>query len=176
MRRKHALIVLITALSVVILVNVAYAPWSTLGTGYAITSNYHGIDVPPGTPVTITAGTLDHSVTQVTFRWHFPNGTAAWADIVVPVSANGTQGAWNNGTVVDILYAQDTRIPTVMGDWGVQAFFQDSTGRTKAGVDDVVKTKATSFNTIPELPLIGTAGAVIAMLLGFGLFARRRRK
>lgn len=176
MKSKFALLAASLTLAFLVLVNIAYAPWSTLGTGYAIDSNYHGVDVPPATPVTITAGTLDHSVTQVTFRWHFPNGTAAWTDTVVPVTSNGTQGAWNNGTVVDILYAQDTKTPTVLGDWGVQAFFQDATGRTKSDVDNVVKIRATSFNVIPEVALIGTVGAAIAMLLGFGLFARSRKK
>jgi hypothetical protein len=176
MKFKFSLLAALLASAFLVLVSIVQAPWSTLGTGYAITSNYHGIDIPPGTPVTITAGTLDHSITQVTFRWHFPNGTAAWTDTVVPVYSNGTQGTWNNGTVKDILYAQDTQIPTVMGDWGVQAFFQDATGRTKSDVDDVVAIKATSFNVIPEIALIGTAGAAIAMLLGFGLFAKSRKK
>ena len=176
MKSKFTLLAASLALAFLVLVNIAYAPWSTLGTGYAITSNYHGIDVPPATPITITAGTLDHSVTQVTFRWHFPNGTAAWTDTVELVSANGSTGFWNNGTEVEILYAQDTKAPTVMGDWGVQAFFQDATGRTKSGVENVLKIRATSFNVIPEIALIDTVGAAIAMLLGFGLFAKSRKK
>lgn len=172
---KHKIILtLIFLSSFLIFINLVYAPWSTLGTGYAITSNYHGIDVFPGTPITVTAGTLDQSVTQVTFRWHMPNDTARW-EVTVPVSPNGTTGQWNNGSTVPILYAQDTQVPDVIGDWGVQAFFQDSTGREKSGVDDVVKIRATSFNTIPEIPIIGTAGSIIAMLLGFKFFVTKKK-
>ncbi|MCK4933932.1 hypothetical protein KAS06_04605, partial [Candidatus Bathyarchaeota archaeon] len=96
MKHKITLIIIFLT-SFLVFVNVVYAPWSTLGTGYAITSDYHGIDVFPGIPITITAGTLDPSVTQVTFRWHMPNDTARW-EVTVPVSPNGTTGQWNNGT------------------------------------------------------------------------------
>jgi hypothetical protein len=166
---------LLSLIGLLILVNVAYAPWSTLGTGYAITSNYHGVQVPSGVPVTVTAGTLDPAVTQVTFRWHMPNGTTRW-DVTVPVYTNGTTGQWNNGTTALIRYAQDTQTPDVAGNWGVQAFFRDSTGTDRADLTNVIAIKATSFNTIPEIPIIGTAGAAVAMLLGLGFFMTKRRK
>jgi hypothetical protein len=161
--------------SLLILVSIAYAAWSTLGMGYAITSNYHGVQVPSGVPVTVTAGTLDPAVTQITFRWHMPNGTTRW-DVTVPVYTNGTTGQWNNGTTALIRYAQNTQTPDVTGDWGVQAFFRDSTGTDKADLTNVIAIKATSFNTIPEIPIIGTAGAAVAMLLGLGFFMTKRRK
>ena len=166
---------LLSSLAVAFLVSAVYAPWSTLGTGYAITSDYHGIDVMPGTTITVTAGTLDASVVEVTFRWHMPNDTARWEETVA-VSTNGTTGQWNNGTTALIRYAQSTRIPDVLGDWGVQAFFQDSTGREKSGLEDVIKIRATSFNVVPEIPLIGTIGATAAMFLGLGLYMTRRKK
>lgn len=174
MKQKITIIILLLA-SIPLLVNIVYAPWSTLGTGYAITSNYHGVDVLPGTPVTVTAGTLDPNVVQITFRWHMPNGSDRW-ETVVPVAPNGTTGEWNNGTVAPILYAQDTKVPDVLGDWGVQAFFQDSTGREKAGLDDVLSIKATSFNSVPVIPLIGTAGSITAMLAGLGFFTLRKKR
>lgn len=165
---------LVSLISLLILVNTAYAPWSTLGTGYAITSNYHGVIVPAGAAVTVTAGTLDSAVTLITFRWHMPNGTARW-DVTVPVYTNGTTGQFNNGTTALIRYANDTQTPDVAGDWGVQAFFRDSTGSDRADLTNVIAIKATSFNTVPELPIIGTAGAAVAMLLGLGFFIRRRK-
>lgn len=165
---------IILAASFLVFVNIVYAPWSTLGTGYAITSDHHGIDVFPGTPITVTAGTLDPTIVQVTFKWHMPNGTDRWA-VTVPVSSNGTTGEWNDGTVALILVAQSTQVPDVIGDWGVQAFFQDSTGREKAGLDDVVKIKATSFNVVPEIPLIGTAGSILAMLLGLRFYIIKKK-
>ena len=67
--------------------------------------------------------------------------------VVLAKSPNGTTGQWNNGTTAAILYAQDTKVPDVIGDWGVQAFFQDSTGRTKSGLEDVIKI-STKIKTI----------------------------
>lgn len=175
MKAKIVTGTLLSFICLLILVNIAYAPWSTLGTGYAITSNYHGINILPGTPVTVTAGTLDSYVTHITFRWHMPNDTARW-EITVPVAPNGTTGQWNNGSTALIRYAQSTQTPDVIGDWGVQAFFQDSTGRDRADLTNVIKIKATSFNVVPEIPIVGTAGAAVAMLLGLGFFMTRRRK
>lgn len=151
-----------------------YAPWTTLGTGYAIKTNYHGIDVPPYTPVTATAGTLDSGVVNVTFRWHMPNDTVRW-EISVPVWKNGTKGQWNNGTETFIWYANDTQTPDVIGDWGVQAFFTGPDGKDRANLTDVIKIKAESFNTVPEMPF-GTIAAVVAMLIAFGLFIVKKKR
>jgi len=175
-KKKVPLTFLLVSIGLVAMVTVVHAPWSTLGTGYAITSNFHGIDVPPGTPVTVTAGTLDPNVVQVTFRWHRPpdgNGPVAWED-VVPVWQNGTKGQWNNGTWANISYAQDTRTPDELGDWGVQAFFQDSEGRDRADVPRVVKIKATSFNAVPEVPF-GTIAVFLAMIGALGIFAIKKK-
>ena len=63
-----------------IMSSAVYAPLATLGTGYAVTSNYEGVDVPAGAEVIITALTIDPSVDRVTFRWHEPpdgNGPVA---------------------------------------------------------------------------------------------------
>lgn len=174
--KKFRLMFVLTIIALITTVTVVHAPWSTLGTGYAITSNYHGIDVPLGTPVTVTAGTLDSNIVQVTFRWHRPpngNGPVAWED-VVPVWQNGTMGQWNNGSWSLISYAQNTHNIDEMGDWGVQAFFQDSHGKEKSGLENVVKIKATSFNAIPEVPL-GTIAVVLAMIGALGIFAIKKK-
>ena len=178
MKSKTRPISALTSVLLLILVSIGlvYAPWSTLGTGYAITSNYHGVNVPLFLDVTVTAGTLDSSVVQVTFRWHKPpdgNGPVEWED-VVPVFTNGTMGQWNNGTWAEIRYAKSTHAPNAAGDWGVQAFFQDSSGTEKSGVPNVVKIKATSFNSIPEIPL-GTIGAAAAMIFAFAFFMTKKR-
>jgi hypothetical protein len=160
-----------------ILSGIVYAPWTTLGTGYAITSNYHGVDVPLGTPVTVTAGTLDPSVTHVKFIWREPataGGAIRWEDIV-PIFTNTTMGQWNNGTTANIRYAESTRIPDVLGDWGVQALFQDS-AETDVLSSDVIKFRATSFNNIiPEIP-VGTIGAAAAMIAALALFVIKKKR
>jgi len=79
---------------VMLFISAVYAPWSTLGTGYAITSNYHGEDVIPSTPVTVTAGTLDQNIVQVTFRWHIGEPCYHWIDAwaVYPGDQNPANG------------------------------------------------------------------------------------
>lgn len=173
MKKKLMLVLMLTSISLFVSVAIVYAPWSTLGTGYAITSNYHGIEVPPGTPITVTAGTLDSNVVKITFRWHMPNDTVRW-EVTVPIFTNGTTGEWNDGTTALIRYAQDTQIPDVIGDWGVQAFFQDSTGKDRAGLKDVIKIKATSFNAVPEVPF-GTIAIFIVMLGALSVFALKKK-
>ncbi|UCC57733.1 MAG: hypothetical protein JSW14_04970 [Candidatus Bathyarchaeum sp.] len=79
---KIRLVVLVTSVVLVslILSSAGYAPAATLGTGYAVTSNYEGVDVPIGAEVIITALTIDPDVDRVTFRWHEPpegNGPVA---------------------------------------------------------------------------------------------------
>ena len=177
LKHKISLAVAMLVCILLISISVVNAPWSTLGTGYAITSNYHGVDISPGTPVTITAGTLDSNVVKITFRWHEPpdgNGPVRW-EVTVPIFTNGTTGQWNNGTTSEIRYAQATQTPDVLGDWGVQAFFRDSTGKDRAGLEDVIKIKATSFNAVPEVPF-GTLAILVAMFGAIAIFAVRKKR
>ncbi len=163
--------------------------WSAIdGSGYAVTSNWHGIDVTGYQEVTITAGTTRASIHVVIFRWNDPAGNTVWED-TVPVSGPLTtpqtppepipdeleQWATTNPDVT-YFYAQAKRTPNIPGDWGVQAFFIGADGRSKAGLEDVVTVRATSFNLIPEVPILGTAGAGVMMALGLGLFVRRQKK
>lgn len=171
---KSLLLLLLVLTGFFGIMNSVYAPWSTLGTGYAITSNYHGKDVPLLAPVAVTAGTLDQLVTQVTFKWHRPDDTVV-REITVLVFTNGTSGRWNNGTTALIMYAIDSFRPDVPGDWGVQAFFQDSGGKNRAGINNVIKIRATSFNVVPEVPF-GTAVILLSMLGALGAFAIRKKQ
>lgn len=153
MRKSIILSVLALAL-VFSFVAVAYAP-----SNYSVTSNYHGIDVPAGASVVVTASTTDATVYQVTFLWKNPGGNTVWTD-VVPINPDGT--------------ATSTHAPDEIGDWGVQALFQSPDGTTKQGVEEVIAIRATSFNVVPEVPLIGTAGASIAMLAGLTYKMKRK--
>lgn len=163
------MLVLIFSISAI---NTVYAPEESLGSGYAVTSNWHGIDVPPGSNVIVTAMTTDNTVYQVTFLWKNPAGhtVAAWTEVVTVYQDGSTYGS------MPISYAQSANSPVDPGDWGVQALFQSPDGTTKQQIDEVIAIRATSFFVIPEIPIIGTAGAAIAMLLGLGLFATRRKK
>lgn len=164
----------------------ARADWNSMGSGYAVTSNWHGINVPIGETVVVTAGTTDSSVASVEFKWNLPNGTTLYDETVTPLTeltgpatppnVPGEVVTWanaNSGTVY--YYAQSTHTPSILGDWGVQALFYNATGAK-------VATKATSFsvvgpqNVVPEVPIVGTAGAALAMFLGLGVFLIKRKK
>ena len=137
--------------------------WSALGSGYAVTRDYHGIDVIPFTEVTVTARTTDADVETVTFVWKYPNGTIAFIDAEVPV--------WSNGTYYDsklIQYAQSSNSPNTLGDWGVQAFFNGEDGSIRGQESDVIAIRATSFFVIPEVPL-GTVGILLAFAVALAL-------
>mgnify|MGYP000061762861 CR=1 FL=1 len=192
MRLHFVTVILLASLFFIIGVSMVFADgykgWSPIKTtGYGVISNYQGIDVPPGQEVVVTAGTKNLSITGIVFRWHDPDDNVVWEDYIpvqgplttpdVPDNVHQEVIDWaNDNPNVKYLYAQNTHTPDTIGDWGVQAFFIGDGGKTAAGVEDVIKIRATSFNVIPDLPVVGTAGAVTAMLLGFGLFLRKNKK
>jgi hypothetical protein len=172
--KNPKLVVLLFLVSLVILVsvNVASAQLNAINSGYAVTTNYHGIVVPPETPVTATAVTTNLDVYEVKFRWLRPNGTVAWLDSVT----EHVDKQWEGKT---IRVFNDTQTPDEDGDWGVQAIFYDGNGHGVGPVPEQpekVAIRATSFNVIPDFPIIGTAGAVIAMLFSLNLFLHKKRQ
>jgi len=158
-----------------LLIQCVAAQWSTLNSGYAVTTNYHGKEVPPGALVTATAGTTNTNVKNVTFKWKYPNGTVAFIDENITVWSNGTKWTNSSGSYL-IYYAQSQHTLDVFGDWGVQAFFVGNGGRTKANIECTIKIRATSFNVIPNIPILGTAGATMIMIISFGLFLKKKKK
>ena len=148
--------------------------------GYEITNNWHGSgDLQPGTNVVATAMTIDPEVTQVTFLWKDPAGQIAFQETVA-VFQNGTTGSGQiKGTQyedVAVSFAVSEYTPQSLGDWGVQALFQDSSGKTCQTISWVLAIRATSFNVIPEIPILGTAGAATAMITGFTYKMKRKPK
>lgn len=126
------------------------------GSGYSVTSNYHGIDAPLGATVTVTATTTDTKITQVTFIWRNAEEIEQWRE-TVPVTGGE---------------AQSSGQPNSLGDWGVQALFQGPDGKTKQGVEEVVSIKATSFFVVPEYAL----GGLLAIGACFGAFALFKKR
>jgi hypothetical protein len=172
---------LITALLLVTLfIASVNAPLTTLNSGYAIWTNYHGINIPGGTEVTATAGTTEHpdssahnklpNVTAVRFRW-MPPGLPDFNSSLKTLTWDGT--TYYNGWPV--YTANDTQALDVLGDWGVQAWFYDTDGklRNETGIE---KIRAVSVNVIPDIPVAGTAGAAAVMLLVLGLYWHMKKK
>jgi hypothetical protein len=165
--KSISIFVIVFAFLIIYLTNAVGAIPAT----YSVSSNWHGINTPIGSTVIVTAVTTDNTVYNVTFLWHLPvTNLIVFTDTVL-VSFNGTA-----------YIATSTHVVLTAGDWGVQALFQSPTGTRKEGVNKVTATRATSFNVVPpnnqvpETPIIGTAGATGAMLLGGGLYFWSKRK
>jgi hypothetical protein len=148
---------------------IAYAESTegSLSSGYYITTNWHGIDVPLGAEVTATAKTTDHDVDKVTFVWLDPEEHTNWTD-TVPVQPDGT---YHGKTVYS---ASSTHTPEEVGDWTVKALFVDNHSHHLYSCSCKVPKRATSFFVIPEIPIIGTAGVSIAVLAGLAVKMKRK--
>lgn len=181
---KSALVLTLVSIGLLGMITTVYAdPWSAIGSGYAVTSNYQGLIVPPGTTVVVTAGTIDLSVLQVRFEWHAPDGTTPF-DEWVAVSSLSTPSVppnvpqevidWANGEPAgtQYKYAQSTHVVNIVGDWGVQAKFKDTVQIKGQGLTAI---KATSFNAIPEVPF-GTMVIVLSMFGALGVLALKKRR
>jgi hypothetical protein len=147
----------------------------TLNDGYSITNNYHGQTVPMGAEVIATATTTDHRVDEVQFIWKNPAEQTVFVE-TVDVYTNGSTFTDNDGHVELIYYADSSFNPESLGDWCVIAKFYDEAGFCFWQFDILLATRATSFNVIPEVPLLGTAGVSIAMLLGLGIVKVKRKQ
>ena len=137
--------------------------WNALASGYAATTDCHGVDVPLGTPTVATAGTTDETVGldgHVVFLWRFePNDTAIFTSVIKLLESNGTTYYdANRKEHLTVYYADDTQVLTVEGDWGVQAFFYDTEGQLR-GDSGIIKIRATSVVIVPEVlsPLLVAA-------------------
>ena len=136
--------------------------------------------------MTATAGTTDSEVKKVEFRWLDPDGNLVWDVNVTVFGPYTTPDVPDNITLppeiiewaeenqgIDIWYAQNTQIPDVLGDWGVQAIFHDS-GKIQGKNSDIVAIRATSFNVVPEVPF-GTIVILLSMFGALGVFAIKRK-
>jgi hypothetical protein len=125
---------------------------------YSVASNYHGIDAPIGQTILVTATTDNPGVVNVVFIWKNAAAIEQWRETVTVVSGQ----------------AQSSGVPNSIGDWGVQALFVGADGRTIQSVEDVVAIRATSFNVVPEIPLLGTAGVALAFVGALGVYVKRK--
>ena len=156
-RTKRNLGLFILIIAITLLLSLVSFPGAFAISGYSVTSNYHGIDVPLGATVTVTATTTDTSITDVVFIWRNAEGIEQWRETVQVIAGQ----------------AQSLGQPDSPGDWGVQALFIGPDGTTKQNVEEVVSIKATSFFLAPEYPVIGTAGIAIAVFAALVVVKRK---
>jgi hypothetical protein len=128
-----------------------------------------------GDSVTATAKALDYQIVKVNFTWIDPAGNPVFKE-TVNVFTNGSlyfdYSVYANRY---IRWAQSTFEPTSMGEWTVKAEFIDEQGWCWCIHDVTVATRTTSFNVVPEVPLLGTAGIAVAMVLGLTVFKKRQK-
>lgn len=187
---KYHLYIAVTMLFILFFaigVNIVYAPWSSLKSDYAVTTDYHGVeDILPGTSITAWAGTTNQTVVKVEFEWKnetddvvFEENVTVFGPYTTPIVPAGVPQEiidWSQGnTGYVVLYASNTQVPEGIGDWGVQALFYDEDGHIRGQDSDIVAIRATSFHVIPVAPL-GTIAIILAMFGALAFFTIRKRK
>jgi hypothetical protein len=166
-----------TLLTILLLgVCVVLAQWNALSSGYGVTTDWHGREVPIHVDVTAWAGTTKGDTGGVEFKWIDPNGnlrrTEKFETLSDPYKTpNVPSGVpkeiedWaKDHPGVDVWYAHDTYALDVVGEWTVKAVFP------QGSVD--VKQRATSLYAVPEVIL----GSLAAMFGALGLVALKRRR
>jgi hypothetical protein len=130
------------------------------------TSNYYKLDCPKTdvgvfTDVTITAKSNDWRVDKVIFYWYSPNGLEFTQTVYITQVGNER-------------VASSTHKVDTLGEWTVKAVFKGGDDTWWTWCDDVCKVKCCVFNVIPEVPLIGTAGASLVMFAGLAYWMKRK--
>jgi hypothetical protein len=148
---------------------------NALNSGYAIARwPWDSGDVFPGETATVRACTTEPpypEATQVVFRWIRSDGT--YFDVgPKPLTLSGD--TWNGDPIYD---AYDTQTIDMVGNWGVQALFQNGDGSLQGPNDDyeTVQIRAISYHATPEIPL-GTIAAALTMIGALGIFFIFKRK
>lgn len=158
--RKSILVPIVLIALIGSLVAVANASGYT----YELSSNYPGPDIPLGATVTVTAKTSDPNAYKVLFTWLNPANQPKLIEAPTVISDGSFSVATSTLTLNQI------------GDWDVYAVFLDKFGNRCFSIIIPVKIRHISFNVIPEIPVIGTAGASIAMVLGLAFKMKQKHQ
>ena len=146
---------------------------SALGSGYGIGRwPYSSGDVPLGSSVQVRVATTDPSITHVILLWKADEVTV-YTTGKLAVTASGD--TWGSLPIND---TYNTQVLSVVGDWGVQAYFYDDWDAPFEGQkysSGKVAIRAISFhpNVIPEVPY-GTIATLTTMLGALYVFYTKR--
>ena len=173
-KSKVLVVLLVPVLMFTLCVGVvqAGAPrWDSIQSDYAVTTNRFGEDILVHVDeVVAMAGTTDPLVTSVTFRF-FPPGEEeepAWTE---PVSdPNYVWDSWKS--IPFRRYDSSAYTFDMVGDWGIQVFFNGTGGHLRH-TTDIIRIRATTAMVVPEVP-IGTLTILLTMLASLAIFARKR--
>ncbi len=177
MNKTKALILLAVALlissNLVLLANAKFNFNVDLSNSYAINCNYAEQTIPVGATVIVTAMTNDTRSDSVNFTWVNPAGYTMFSEIINLISDGSTFPEIDDPI---ISYATSSYQPDTQGTWTVIVSFYDGPYICTHTFYPTLAMRTTWFNVIPEVPLIGTAGVSIAMLLGLGIFKVKRKQ
>jgi len=173
-RRTKALVLSLATLALLVGTVSVKAQWSALSSGYAVTTDYHGVEegAPLGATVHAKAGTTNFHIVSVEFRWLPPPESGEEPEVhLVTEHLEETDPDFG-----PILVFRDSYAPLIVGDWGVQAIFHNETGDKEGGpTGTFFKIRATSFFAVPEIPL-GTLTVTLSMLAALTVFTLKRRR
>jgi hypothetical protein len=131
---------------------------------YGISTNWEGVDVPMGATVIATAKTTNSHVDHIEFIWIDPNGHTVKTETKT-VAFDGSY-----------YKAESNYVPTILGPWAIKAKFLDQNYYLHCCCETGVESRQTTFHVIPEIPLIGTAGASLATFAGLAVKMKRKPK
>jgi hypothetical protein len=128
-----------------------------------------GSTVDLNTVVTSTARTTNSEIYKVTFTWITPAGTK-----IIDTVTN-RQSKTESGKKV--YYFVSTKPLNTVGDWCVKADFIDQQGTCWCKRDTIIVCRQQYIHVVPEIPMLGTMGASVAMVLaGFAFRIKRKPK
>lgn len=133
-----------------------------------------GSSVQLGILATATANTTNKDIDYVNFTWFAPNGQK----VTVKVSVTKYYTPWPQHNYKYSL-AVSTKVLDQMGGWSIKAEFVDSDYSTYISCHDVHKSiawRCQRLHVIPEVPMLGTIGASVAMIAGLALKTKLKRK
>ncbi len=123
-------------------------------------TNASGNAAQPNQPFTVTASTNNLNVVKVNITWINPAGQTVFNETVKITMVGENK------------IAASTFTPNALGDWTVLAEFKDVRNYIAFSYRNEIKTR-TTFNVVPEVPLLGTAGIAIAMAVGLVFYKKR---
>lgn len=176
--KKLGLLALLVVLTLIATPAIVQAdPWSAVDSGYAVTTNYHGVEVlpPPDPPLMAKVGVLTEKfeslgVYEVRVDLRDPDGNVVDSDTVTSFS----DGTSPKGAPIKYAWTDALAPATWMvGDYSVKAYFYAEDGKEIAHTEDLTAMRATTVMVVPEVP-IGTLTTLLTMLAGLAIFARKR--
>ena len=174
MRTK--MVIVLALLSVFLIISSARADLLVhvgLDEGYLISS--YQADEENSEAVTIVAETTDKRVEVIKFTWFAPDGSLTRMTPKIPVKESKSKYVNETGTYA-VYFAEDEFRTDFPGYLRVVAIFQDEGETTLQAQNHKIAVRVNLLNVVPEIQLAGTAGSVGMMLLGLGLYIRKRRQ